>query len=79
VPLGQITEAHFDKIFGVNVKGTLFTVQKALPLMPDGAAIVLNGSIASIKGIPGQIFEARTLSVNPGTSDRTFPNQETPT
>jgi NAD(P)-dependent dehydrogenase (short-subunit alcohol dehydrogenase family) len=52
MPLGQITEAHFDKIFGVNVKGTLFTVQKALPLMPDGAAIVLNGSIASIKGIP---------------------------
>src|SRR5258705_2379479 len=50
--LGQITETHFDKIFGVNVKGTLFTVQKALPLMPQGAAIVLNGSIASIKGIP---------------------------
>ena len=52
VPLGQITEAHFDKTFGVNVKGTLFTVQKALPLMPDGASIVINGSIASIKGIP---------------------------
>src|SRR5580704_2336074 len=34
-PLGQITEEHFDKTFGVNVKGTLFTVQKALPLMPD--------------------------------------------
>ena len=52
VPLGQITEAHFDKTFGVNVKGTLFTVQKALPLMPDGASIVLNGSIASVKGMP---------------------------
>jgi len=51
VPLGQITEAHFDKTFGVNVKGTLFTVQKALPLMPDGASIVLNGSIASVKGM----------------------------
>jgi NAD(P)-dependent dehydrogenase (short-subunit alcohol dehydrogenase family) len=50
--LGQITEAHFDKIFGVNVKGTLFTVQKALPLMPDGASIVLNASITSIKGTP---------------------------
>ena len=49
-PLGQITEAHFDKTFGVNVKGTLFTVQKALPLMPDGASIVLNASIVSIKG-----------------------------
>ena len=52
MPLGQITEAHFDKTFGVNVKGTLFTVQKALALMPDGAAIVLNASITSIKGTP---------------------------
>jgi NAD(P)-dependent dehydrogenase (short-subunit alcohol dehydrogenase family) len=50
-PLGQITEAHFDRLFGINVKGTLFAVQKALPLMPDGAAIVINGSIASIKGM----------------------------
>jgi NAD(P)-dependent dehydrogenase (short-subunit alcohol dehydrogenase family) len=50
--LGQITEAHFDKTFGVNVKGTLFTVQKALPLMPDGAAIVINASMVSIKGVP---------------------------
>jgi NAD(P)-dependent dehydrogenase (short-subunit alcohol dehydrogenase family) len=50
--LGQITEAHFDKIFGVNVKGTLFTVQKALQLMPDGASIVMNASITSIKGTP---------------------------
>ena len=52
VPLGQITEAHFDKTFGVNVKGTLFTVQKALPLMRDGGAIVINGSMVSIKGFP---------------------------
>jgi NAD(P)-dependent dehydrogenase (short-subunit alcohol dehydrogenase family) len=51
-PLGQVTEAHFDKTFGINVKGTLFTVQKALPLMPDGAAIVINGSMVSIKGFP---------------------------
>jgi NAD(P)-dependent dehydrogenase (short-subunit alcohol dehydrogenase family) len=50
--LGQITEAHFDKTFGINVKGTLFTVQTLLPLMPDGAVIVINGSIASIKGMP---------------------------
>ena len=53
VPLGQVTEAHFDKYFGINVKGTLFTVQKALPLMPPGAAIVINGSMVSIKGYPG--------------------------
>jgi NAD(P)-dependent dehydrogenase (short-subunit alcohol dehydrogenase family) len=50
-PLGEITEKHFDKTFGVNVKGTLFTVQKALPLMPDGASIVLNASIMSVKGV----------------------------
>ena len=52
VPLDQVTEAHFDKYFGINVKGTLFTVQKALPLMPPGGAIVINGSMVSIKGIP---------------------------
>jgi NAD(P)-dependent dehydrogenase (short-subunit alcohol dehydrogenase family) len=52
LPLGQITESHFDKTFGVNVKGTLFTVQKALPLMPDGAAIVLNASMVSVQGTP---------------------------
>jgi len=51
-PLGSITEAQFDKYFGINVKGTLFTVQKALPLMPAGSAIVVNGSMASIKGAP---------------------------
>ena len=51
-PLGQITESHFDRIFDINVRGTLFTVQKALPLMPRGASIVLNGSITSIKGFP---------------------------
>src|SRR5882672_2029273 len=44
-PLGQITEAHFDKTFGVNVKGTVFTVQKALPLMAAGGAIVINASM----------------------------------
>ena len=52
-PLGQITEAQFDKYFGINVKGTLFTVQKALPLIPAGGAIVINGSMVSIKGFPG--------------------------
>jgi NAD(P)-dependent dehydrogenase (short-subunit alcohol dehydrogenase family) len=51
-PLGEITEAHFDKTFDVNVKGTLFTVQKALPLMSQGSSIILNASVASIKGFP---------------------------
>ncbi|TDY26719.1 NAD(P)-dependent dehydrogenase (short-subunit alcohol dehydrogenase family) [Paraburkholderia sp. BL6665CI2N2] len=51
-PLGAITEAQFDKYFGINVKGTLFTVQKALPLMRPGSAIVITGSIAGNKGMP---------------------------
>src|SRR6201987_1302754 len=45
-PLGKITEEHYDSIFNGNVKGLLFTVQKALPLMPDGASIILNASVA---------------------------------
>ncbi len=44
-PLGAITEEHFDKIFNANVKGLLFTVQKALPLIKDGSSIILNASI----------------------------------
>ena len=51
-PLGKITEEHFDKLFDINVKGTLFTVQKALPLLNDGGSIILNGSVASVKGTP---------------------------
>jgi len=50
--LGKITEEHFDSIFDINVKGLLFTVQKALPLMPDGASIILNASIVASKGSP---------------------------
>lgn len=53
VPLGEITEEHFDQTFGLNTRGTLFTVQKALPLMNDGGSIVLTSSASSIKGIPG--------------------------
>ena len=48
--IGEVTEAHFDKTFGLNVRGTLFSVQKALPLFNDGGSIILNSSIASIKG-----------------------------
>jgi NAD(P)-dependent dehydrogenase (short-subunit alcohol dehydrogenase family) len=49
--LTEVTPAHFDQTFNVNVRGTLFTVQKALPLMRDGGSIILNGSIATVKGI----------------------------
>ncbi|MEU4931961.1 SDR family oxidoreductase [Streptomyces yokosukanensis] len=48
--LEEATEAHFDKIFNVNVKGAFFTVQKALPLLNEGASIILTGSVASVKG-----------------------------
>jgi NAD(P)-dependent dehydrogenase (short-subunit alcohol dehydrogenase family) len=50
-PLGEISEEHFDKIFDINVKGVLFTVQKALPLFQDGGSIILNASGAASKGI----------------------------
>ncbi len=50
-PLGKITEAHYDALFSINVKGVLFTVQKALPLMPDGASIILNASIVASLGL----------------------------
>ena len=51
-PFGTITEEHYDSLFNINVKGLLFTVQKALPLLPDGASIILNASIAASIGLP---------------------------
>jgi NAD(P)-dependent dehydrogenase (short-subunit alcohol dehydrogenase family) len=50
-PFGKITEEHFDSIFDINVKGLLFTVQKALPLLPDGASVILNASVVASKGL----------------------------
>ncbi len=50
--LSDITEEHVDRIFATNVKGTLFTVQKALPLLRDGASVILTGSTAAVTGIP---------------------------
>ena len=50
--LGEITEEHFDKTFNTNVRGLLFTVQKALPLLRKGASVILTGSIATMKGFP---------------------------
>ena len=52
-PIGSVTEEDFDNIFNLNVRGTLFTLQKALPLFRDGGSILLNGSIANQKGMPG--------------------------
>ncbi len=51
--LGEITEQHFDAAFDLIVRGTLFTVQKALPLLNDGGSIIMTGSVASVKGFPG--------------------------
>ena len=63
-PLGQITEEHFDKTFNTNVRGLLFTVQKALPLMPPGSSIVLNASTTSIKGTPAfSVYSATKAAV----------------
>ena len=63
-PLGQITEEQYDQTFETNVKGVLFTVQKALPLMPDGGAIVLDASLTSIKGSPAfSVYSATKAAV----------------
>jgi NAD(P)-dependent dehydrogenase (short-subunit alcohol dehydrogenase family) len=58
--LGSIDEEHFDSIFNGNVKGMLFTVQKALPLMPDGASVILNASVVGSKGLPSNSVYAAT-------------------
>jgi NAD(P)-dependent dehydrogenase (short-subunit alcohol dehydrogenase family) len=63
-PFGTITEEHYDSIFNINVKGLLFTVQKALPLMPDGASIILNASIVASKGLPANsVYSASKAAV----------------
>jgi NAD(P)-dependent dehydrogenase (short-subunit alcohol dehydrogenase family) len=62
--LGEITEEQFDETFDLNVRGTLFATQKALPLFTDGGSIILNGSIASIKGIPAfSVYSASKAAV----------------
>jgi len=62
--IGEVTEDHFDRTFDLNVRGTLFTVQKALPLFTDGGSIFLNGSIASIKGFPAfSVYSASKAAV----------------
>ncbi|HET8858113.1 MAG TPA: glucose 1-dehydrogenase [Nitrososphaeraceae archaeon] len=62
--LGEISEAHFDKTFDINVKGLLFTVQKAVPLFKDGGSIILNSSIAGSKGVEGfSVYSASKAAV----------------
>jgi NAD(P)-dependent dehydrogenase (short-subunit alcohol dehydrogenase family) len=63
-PFGEITEEFYDSIFDINVKGLLFTVQKALPLLPDGASIILNASIVASKGLPmNSVYSATKAAV----------------
>jgi NAD(P)-dependent dehydrogenase (short-subunit alcohol dehydrogenase family) len=61
--LGEITEEHFDAAFGLNARGTLFTVQKALPLFNDGGSIIMTGSNASQRGYPGWSAYAASKAV----------------
>jgi NAD(P)-dependent dehydrogenase (short-subunit alcohol dehydrogenase family) len=64
LPLGEITEKQYDDTFDRNVKGVLFTVQKALPLLVDGASVILNASNASIKGTPAfSVYSASKAAV----------------
>ena len=63
-PLGEITEEHYDSLFNGNVKGLLFTVQKALPLLPDGASVILNASIVASKGFSSNsVYSATKAAV----------------
>ena len=63
-PFGKITEEFYDAIFNINVKGLLFTVQKALPLLPDGASIILNASIVASKGLSANsVYSATKAAV----------------
>ena len=63
-PLGQITEELYDSTFDTNVKGLLFTVQKALPLIPDGSSIILNASIVASKGLSSNsVYSATKAAV----------------
>jgi NAD(P)-dependent dehydrogenase (short-subunit alcohol dehydrogenase family) len=63
-PLGAISEEHYDSIFDANVKGVLFTVQKALPLLPDGASIILNASIVASTGAPAfSVYSATKAAI----------------
>jgi NAD(P)-dependent dehydrogenase (short-subunit alcohol dehydrogenase family) len=63
-PLGEITEELYDSLFNINVKGLLFTVQKALPLMPEGASIILTASIVASKGMPAwSVYSATKAAV----------------
>lgn len=64
MPLQEVTEEHYERTFAVNVKGVLFTVQKALPLLSDGASIILTGSTAAVTGTPAfSVYSASKAAI----------------
>jgi NAD(P)-dependent dehydrogenase (short-subunit alcohol dehydrogenase family) len=68
--LGEITEGHFDKTFSTNVRGLLFTVQKALPFLSEGSSVILTGSMASIKGLASlTVYNASKAFARTWTAD----------
>ena len=63
-PLGELTEEHFDRVFGINVKGVVFTVQKALPLLRSGGSIILNASVTGSTGVAAlSVYSATKAAV----------------
>jgi NAD(P)-dependent dehydrogenase (short-subunit alcohol dehydrogenase family) len=81
-PLETITEAQFDETFGINVKGLLFTVQKALPLFHDGGSIILNASIGASKGVGATsvcsyMDRGSEISQDPCQRHQSWPNRYT--
>ncbi len=64
VPFGAVTEEHFDRLFNINVRGLFFTVQKALPLLSDGASVILNASVVAQVGLPNtSVYSATKAAV----------------
>ncbi len=74
-PIGSITESHFDKIFNINVKGLLFTVQKALTLFQDGGSIILTASVGGSKGYEGSSVYSSTKADQPWSNRHTDDQQ----
>ncbi len=79
LPLADITEDHYERTFATNVKGTLFTVQKALPLMRNGGSIILTGSTAAITGTPAFSIYAASKAAVVSTANGAAPPSENAT
>ncbi len=77
LPVEQVDEGHFDRLFGINVRGLFFTVQKAIPLLTDGSSVILTASVASETGNPGaSVYSATKAAVR--SFGRTFAAELSP-